>query len=201
MPDYERIFRVMYSVIEEDVHSSQACIFFTLVGAAILEKKYKVKAHRVAGAAAIAGPNGTVLTFGKIVDNDLVSHSDAFHCWIEAGDVVVDFMAPLFTESLKACGHNIPVPRRMFQKSLREMSPSIHELRGEGAFYLKPNPDLALDLFSVFSKRYGNTDLANVCMTWFKRPPKPLRTDMSVLDSDGNRHYLRPKGPLLTGAW
>jgi len=201
MPDYERIFRVIYSVIEEDVHSSQACTFFTLVGAAILEKKYKIKAHPVAGAAVIAGPTGTLLTFGKIVDNDLVSQGDAFHCWIQAGDVVVDFMAPLFKESLKAYGHNIPVPRRMFQKPLREMSPSIHELHGEGAFYLRPNPELALDVFSSFSKRYMYTDLANVCMTWFKRPPKPLRTDMSMLDSDGNQHYLRPTGPLLTGAW
>lgn len=205
MPDYERIFRVIYSVIEsvieEDVHSSQACVFFTLVGAAILEKKYKIKAHRVAGAAAIAGPTGTVLTFGKIVNNDLVSQRDAFHCWIQAGDVVVDFMAPLFKESLKAYGHNIPMPRKMFQKPLREMSPSIHELRGEGAFYLRPNPELALDLFSSFSNCYMNTDLTNVCMAWFKRPPKPLRKDMSMLDSDGNQHYLFSKGPLLTGAW
>ena len=203
MPDYERIFRVIYSVIEQHAHTPHACIFFTLVGAAILETKYKIKARPIAGAAAIAvhAPSGTVSTFGKLVDNDLVSQADSFHCWIQAGEVILDFMAPLFKESLQTYGHDIPVPRRMFQKPLREMSPNIYELRGEGAFYLRPNPELALDLFSSFSKRHMNTDLANVCMTWFAKPPKPLPTNMGMSDSDGNQYYLRPKGPQLTGAW
>ena len=203
MPDYERIFRVIYSVLEEHAHTPHACIFFTLIGAAILETKYKIKAHPVAGAAAIAvhAPTGTVSMFGKIVDNDLVSDPEAFHCWIQAGDVVLDFTAPLFKESLQTYGHNIPVPRRMFQKPLQEMSPSIHDLRGEGAFYLRPSPGLALDLFSSFTERHMNTYLANVCMTWFTKPPKPLPTDMGMADSDGNQYYLRPKGPQLTGAW
>ena len=38
LPDYERIFRVIYSVIDEHANTPHACVFFAVVGAAILEQ-------------------------------------------------------------------------------------------------------------------------------------------------------------------
>ena len=165
--------------------------------------KYKIKANPVAGAAAFAvhAPTGTVSTFGYLVADELESSNDAFHCWVEAEGVVLDFMAPLFRESLKTYGHNVPVPRRMFQKPLGEMSPSVRELRGEGAFHLKRNPELSLKVFTGFSERAFATDLANICLTWHTKPPKPLPTNMGMRDNEGKSYYLSPKGPALSGVW
>lgn len=203
LPDYERIFRVIYSVIDDHANTPHACVFFAIVGAAILETKYKIEAAPVAGAAAFAvhENSGTVCMFGKILDDEFVSTEDGFHCWVQARGVAIDFMAPLFRESLKTYGHNIAVSRHMFQKPLREMAPSIHELRGEGAFFLQPSPELTRKLFTSFSERLGNTDLANVCLTWYARPPKPLSANMGMRDNEGNSYVLRPKGPTIEGVW
>lgn len=203
LPDYERVFRVIYSVIDDHANTPHACIFFAIVGAAILEIKYKITATPVAGAAAFAvdGKSGIVSVFGEILDDEFVSTKDSFHCWVQSRGVAIDFMAPLFRESLKTYGHNIAVPRRMFQKPLHEMAPSIRELNGEGAFFLQPNPELTQELFTSFSRRLMNTDFANVCLAWYARPPKPLPTNMGMRDNEGNSYFLRPKGPALEGVW
>lgn len=194
---------MIYSVIDDHANIPHACVFFAIIGAAILETKYKIEATPVAGAAAFAvdGKSGTVSTFGKILDDEFMSTEDGFHCWVQSRGVVIDFMAPLFRESLKTYGHDIAVPRRMFQKPLHEMAPSIHELRGKGAFFLQPNLELTQELFTSFSKRLTNTDLANVCLAWYERPPKSLPTNMGMQDDEGNSYFLRPKGPTLEGVW
>jgi hypothetical protein len=203
LPDYERIFRVIYSVIDEHANTPHACVFFAVVGAAILELKYKLNARPVAGAAAFAvhATMGTVSTFGELVGNELQSSAKAFHCWVECEGVDLDFMAPLFRESLRTYGHDVPVPRRMFQRPLREMSSSVHDLRGEGAFYLNPNQALSIKLFESFSEGLMATDLANICLAWYAKPPKPLSKKMSMRDNEGNTYYLQPKGPALSGVW
>lgn len=203
LPDYERIFRVIYSVIDDHANTAHACIFFSMAGAAILRKKYKLEATAVAGAAAFAihGESGTVSTFGRFRDGELVSAEESFHCWVQCQGVIIDFLAPLFAESLKTYGHNIAVPRRMFQKPLAEMACSVHDLRGEGAFFLRPNLDLTRELYRSFSERPMNADLVNVCLAWYARPPKRLSTTMGMLDDEGKTYYLSQKGPRLEGVW
>lgn len=203
LPDYERVFRVIYSVINEDANMPHSCIFFALVGAAILENKYEIEAMPIAGAAAyvVHGPSGGVSTFGRIDGENFVSGDDAFHCWVQARGIVVDFMAPLFGESLKSFGHDVPVPSRMFQKPLREMSSSVRDLRGEGAFYLKPDAALTAKVFQAFSDDLMSTDLANICLSWYRKPPKSLPTNMGMRDNSGRHYLLSPKGPSISGVW
>ena len=157
----------------------------------------------MAGAAAfvVHATTGTVSTFGELVGNELQSSAKAFHCWVECEGVALDFMAPLFRESLRTYGYDVPVPRRMFQRPLREMSSSVHNLRGEGAFYLNSNQALSLKLFKSVSERLMVTDLANICLTWYAKPPKPLSKKMGMRDNGGNTYYLQPKGPALSGVW
>jgi hypothetical protein len=128
-PDYERIFRVIFTVLDERAHTTHACVFFALIGAMILERKYKIKAIPMAGAAAFlfdahSDPKNLWL-FGWFENQVLVSANDAFHCWIEADGVVIDFIAPLFVETFRAAGSPSIVPRRMFQKPQSEMANSF----------------------------------------------------------------------------
>lgn len=203
LPDYERIFRIIFSVLDERANTPSACLFFTLVGAFILEKQYKLKANPVAGAAAymVNTETATVATFGRFADEELTSSDDAFHCWIESNGVVIDFMAPLFGESMKARGYNDAVPERMFQKPRSEIADSVHDLRREGAFFLAPNLSLTTELFQAFMQRPANTDLMKVCLEWYRRPPKSLPSNIGMRDDLGNIFKLELHGPRVTGVW
>lgn len=200
--DYERIFRVMFSVIDNHARTAHACLFFSIVGSLILRKEYKLDARPVAGAAAYMTNAATndVVMFGRLEDDGLASYDDAFHCWIEADGVVVDFLAPLFEESIRTYGHDMTVPKRMFQKPKAAMVASLMDFRKEGDFFLVPNADLSRQLFATFMKRVSATDLGNVCVAWYVRPPKPLKP-MKMQDDLGNIEDLTLRGPTLTSAW
>ena len=45
--DYERIFRVIFSVIDNHARTAHACLFFSIVGSLILKKAYKIDAGRL----------------------------------------------------------------------------------------------------------------------------------------------------------
>jgi hypothetical protein len=203
-PDYKRIFGVIFSVLDERAHTAHACIFFALVGALILKMKYRIEATPIAGAAvylvdARSDPKNVSL-FGRFENEELVSADDAFHCWIEAKGVVVDFMAPLFEDSLRSVGSKIPVPRRMFQKPKSQMANLLSELRGEGDFLLQPNMALSNELFQAFAGRPASVDLLQVCLAWYVRPPKPL-PQMAMRNDLGEVFPLKLNGPAIDGIW
>lgn len=202
--DYKRIFGVICGVLDERAHTAHACIFFALVGAMILKMKYRIEATPMAGAAvylvdARSDPKNVSL-FGRFENDELVSADDAFHCWIEANGVVVDFMAPLFEDSLRSVGSKIPVPRRMFQKPKSQMACSLSDLRDEGDFLLQPNRILSKQLFQAFAGRPVSVDLLNVCLAWYTRPPKSL-PQMSIQNDLGEVYPLKLKGPAIDGIW
>ena len=67
LQDYERIFRVAYSVLEGmNAKTGRACIFFSMVGAAILHNFYKKRALIAAGAAfyRVDDESATVVAYG-----------------------------------------------------------------------------------------------------------------------------------------
>ncbi len=202
LPDYERIFRVMHSTIDERSHTGRACIFFAMVGAAILRKYYKLNAVPVAGAAAFAvnANDSTVLTFGRLEDSRLISASDAFHCWIECNGFAIDFMAPIFQESMRSSGHQNTVPRRMFQRRLEHMAPTL-DLTHEGAFVLLPDAQLTQATIDHFNARNVNADFANICTEWFVRPPKRIAENLNITDDLGKVTTLTLHGPQIDGVW
>lgn len=202
LSDYERIFRVIFSVIDKHAHTAHACVFFSIVGSLILKKAYRVDAVPVAGAAAYLVDNekSTVVCFGKPEDSGFNSYGDAFHCWIEADGVVVDFLAPLFEKSVRNSGHDVIVPSRMFQKPRSAMVASLDQFGKEGDFFLAPNPALSRQLFERFSQRVSMTDLATVCTTWYAKPPKKLKP-MQMINDLGEVEALTLRGPTVTGVW
>lgn len=206
LADYERMFRVLHSVYEaaEGTDSSaRACIFFAVVGAEMLRRQYKIGAAPVAGAMAVLVHRETdcVNIFGRLANGTLMSDSDAFHCWIEAHGIVIDFIAPLYRGSLRAVGVDLPIAPRMFQKSKLLMSPSLHDCRHEGDFFVLPNPQLSKQLFEEFASRPDALDLAKVCLAWYIRPPKSLRADMAMMDDRGEVTRIGLKGPKISSAW
>jgi len=95
--DYQRIFQVAHGIIREvgrDV--SRSCLFFSMVGAHILSQHYKVAARPVLGSAfyKIDATDG-VLAIADETQGFERSSPDGFHCWVEAGDWLIDFTSPL----------------------------------------------------------------------------------------------------------
>lgn len=202
LPEYERVYQVIHSVLSQVGEPQNACIFFAVVGALILDLKHGIKCHPVAGAAAyfVDGETETVCTFGRIEEGALISDSEAFHCWVETDEWAVDFIAPLFRESLAQRGSRLPVDRRSFQKKLTALAQTLNDLRSEGDFALLPNPGLSRQLFSVFDTKLSYSDLAKVCLACYEPYPKKLRVT-KMNDNAGYSYALRFSAPAIQGAW
>lgn len=202
LPEYERIFQVIYSVLDGRARIAHACLFFSWVGTKILEQKHRIPARPVAGAAAYLADEkiSHCVLLGRITNDALTSSRTAFHSWIESEGIVIDFLAPLFEDSLRDDGHQVTVPRRMFQKPRSEMAGNLNDLRREGDFLLVDNPSLTHELFDKFTQRPGQMDLANACLTWYEPYPTALRP-MLLTNDLGESYPLRFTGPAITGAW
>jgi len=64
---------------------------------------------------------------------------NAFHCRIVCDNEIIDFMAPVFRESIQSAGVASNCPEKMFQKHIELMSQHYDSLNNSGDFYLKPN--------------------------------------------------------------
>jgi len=199
-PDYCRIFRTIYSTLEGRAHVHVACKFFALAGALLLERHYKRNATPVAGTAVflLDASESLALRYGSEEQADGGLSGD-FHCWVQCEGYAIDFMAPIFQESLAHGGHRHVVPRKMFQRALSAQAPHVDELRREGDFALFPNKERTLDLTTNFSQL--ETDLANVCIDWYRRPPKRMASAYHVRDERNQIHTIELKSPDVIGVW
>lgn len=204
LADYQRIFRVIHSVLDSvDANIPAASFFFSVTAAQILKKFYKLNAFPVAGAAfyLISQDDSAALSFGVLDGERVESNSDAFHCWVQCNDVAVDFMAPVFQELLAAAGHGLPVQRYMFQKPLTRMSAAADGLQLPGDFRLEPNLALTRDLLQQFMQKTALSNLSQVCVDWYRKPPKELETDLVMQAAEGPGTSIKLSRLQITGAW
>lgn len=206
LPEYDRIFRVVYSVSRSvDGTPGASCLFYNTIGALLLEKSLGLRAKPVMGAAVVRvhDASNTVLTFAQINDgSDALSSSEKkFHCWVETDRHIIDFTAPLYTESLSMAGSVQQLPRKMFQKLKTDMAPSHLGLHAEGEFFMLPNPTLTAHFLRKALQSPATGDLANVCLTWFKRPPKPMRNSITMINDLGELTTIREIDLGISGAW
>jgi hypothetical protein len=101
-------------------------MFFSVAGAAILQKFYGKEARQVAGAAfyLIDGEGRNALSFATLENEQVQSTKMAFHAWVQCDGYIIDFMAPIFPETCASSGHPFTAPRRMFQRKWIDMVPS-----------------------------------------------------------------------------
>lgn len=204
LQDYLRIHSVIKSVLDSvDAHTAHACLFFSIAGAAILRKFYGKEAVQVAGAAfyLIHGGQRNVMCFATLENSQVKSSDTAFHAWVQCDDYVIDFMTPILPEMCKAAGHSFTAPRHMFQKKWSDMAPTHEHLDREGDFYLLPNLDLTVDLRNTFLQKPANTDLVNVCLHWYKRPPRAILPKLMMHNDLGELTKIRLKNTAVAGVW
>ena len=116
LPDYQRIYQVIYSVLEasEVARTHRACILFTIAGTLILREHYKLPATISAGfmGMMVDAKSSTVAMYGRMGDGP-ESDGQAFHAWVECQGWLIDFMAPIMGMAFKEDGHPLDVPRWM----------------------------------------------------------------------------------------
>lgn len=208
LSEYQRMHRVIASVLNSvEANTPQACLFFAVAGAFLIETTHKRPARPVVGAAfyRINDATGFTMAYGRLeAENDMgVVSSDegAFHCWIECDGMVIDLMAPLFHESVRSAGRTESVARKMFQRPTVAMSQSPYELEKEGDFFLQPDPTLGVRLLNGFMSKPANGDLVKVCEYWYRPLPKAMQSTIQMGSDDGSTRDIRLNPVNLVGAW
>lgn len=202
LPDYQRVYEVVYSVLQatEIAVTHRACLLFVTAGMLILRENYRLPATLSAGCMAmmINEASADVAVYGRVGDENKQSSSNAFHAWVECDGWLIDFMAPIMGVAMREDGYTRPVPRQMLQKRLEDGKGSIGEVQHAGEFYLQH--DRALTESLLDGQSAGTFDLIKVCTTWHSRPPKRLK-EMMMGDSHGQPKRLVPCAPSITGVW
>ncbi len=203
LKDYETVFRILYSVSASVGNTAgKACLFYNVIGARMLNEHLKVEARPVVGSAffLVHDQSNTVLSYSQIGADGPFSSPEAFHCWIECEGYVIDFTAPVFRESLSEVGQQLQIPRKMFQRPLSKMAKSWTELNSAGDFWLTPNVELTAIALRRFLEKPAPSDLANVCLHWFKKNSKTPES-LSMINDLGEITEMKLANIRLSEAW
>ena len=204
LPAFERIFRTIHGVLlNEQCDPANACLFFGIIGAAILAKHHDLSAKPVVGAAGYNFGNQTndVLVFAQLPPCSPASSENAFHCWTEVNGWAIDFQAPLFGERLTNVGVSMPVPRYMLQRSLLGASASMLDLNKSKAYWYELNQPLQTQLLANFYDQPVYVDLLDICVDWYKPHPKQMIKCLGIKNRSGEVQPVQLSPIKLDGAW
>ena len=202
--EYERIYKIINTlVVNEGGNAAYACILFSAFGSYVLEKHYKIRAEPKAGLAAYhVGADNDAIVFGEFDQNGILTgQANSFHCWLEAEGWLIDFMAPAFPELYKKPGKSFFIPPYMLQKPLSKMASSAEALRNPGDFYLESDPITTINRMSILSSSQAYSDLAEICVNWYKKPPQKIPKTIQIYDQNGKNISTALIGKTVTGAW
>jgi hypothetical protein len=202
LKQYELIYKIVASVGRELSHGAgKSCQFYNVNGAFILEKIFKVKARPVMGAAFIRlTESGNTLSFAGEEDGSFYSSPDAFHCWVETENNIIDFTAPEYREALTLAGSENIIKRNMFQKEKSSMAESPLKMINVGDFYLEPNLELTSYLLTKIFEKPASQDLTKICLEWCKKSKKKI-SSFNITNDLGEIIYLTPLNNCIGGAW
>jgi hypothetical protein len=202
LKQYELIYKVVASVGKEFSHGAgRSCQFYNVNGALILEKIFKVKAKPVMGVAFVRlAENGNTLSFAGKEEGNFYSSPEAFHCWVETENNIIDFTGPEYREAHTQAGSDNKIERNMFQKEKRSMAESPYEMINVGDFYFESNPALTKDLLIKMYEDPATQDLAKICLKWCEESKKKF-SRLGVVNDLGEKISINPISYRVLGSW
>ena len=202
LADYQRIYQVIYSVLEATgiARTHRACIVFASAGMMILREHYKLEASLSVGSMAlmVGEKAANVAVYGREIDGEWVYDANGFHAWVECDGWLIDFMAPIMARALKEDGAPFDVPRKMLQKPLAERKDHPRAIQHEGEFFAFSDAALAEQLLDTQTVQFE--DILNVCLAWFRKPPRPL-PPLSLGATGLDPKPLVLHAPAIIGSW
>lgn len=202
LPEYERLFRIIHAVVEnEEGDPSKACLFFGMAGAFLLSRNHRLKdARPIVGLAGynLRTPTNLSIILGTVENGQWGSDENNFHCWIEVDGWIVDLTAPLFDDMAPFERKGASVPRQMFQKPA---DADFESLNTPGAYVHVPNPELTVALMAHFAQKPAHSDLIDICAEWYERPPKKMLPYVGIGDQHGRVKEVQLSKLRVEGVW
>jgi len=202
--DYERITLTIKAVLDsENAATAHACQFFALMGGAILYRHYGIRARPVFGAAFLMldGASKDVLSYGKLDEQGMIgSDANHYHAWLETEQYVIDFMAPLYGDAMRAKGYTKDVPRWMLQRSHFSLAPDAFQLRKQGDCHFVGNETLSQQMLKDFLCIRMYQDLIRISTEWYRKPPKPMPA-VQTSSASGKIRTIQLGRSIVEGEW
>lgn len=199
LADFEQISRaILGMLVAENADITASCLFFGLIGEAILRKHYKINAMAVMGAASF-NLGGINIAFANAPGSQVATEEANFHCWIEANGWFIDFSSIVFPEVIKSAGHPA-CGRLMFQKPLTKAALSLAELDAKGGFYCLSDSAMTKACRAGFHAIPAYDDLLNIITEQYVKPPKAMPT-FGLMDKYGHTKPVSIASKRLDGVW
>jgi hypothetical protein len=172
------------------------------MGSAILFAHYQIAARPIFGAAFVLLNEASrdILTYGKLDGDDTNSDSDHYHAWIDAGEFVIDFMAPLYGDAMRTKGYKKDVPRWMLQRPKSTIADHHYKLKRQGDCHFLANPALSQYMTQHFLKESTFRDLIEITMRWYRKPPEVM-APIQTQSSSGKVRRVSLDQLSVTGSW
>jgi len=145
--------------------------------------------------------NEHVLAFAEKENGQLFSSENGFHAWIVVNDWVIDFTAPLFPRMLKTKCETAICEPKMFQKPLSQVCSTASDLKSNGDFFIYENIPFANEMMYHFAQLPFNTDIAEICCKWYRRPPRKMLKAITIGNGAGEEKQVPLKSYRITGRW
>lgn len=202
LADYQRIYQVIYSVLESTggAKTHRACIFFATAGMLILREHYKLNATLSVGGMALMVdvPSSTVMVYGRQENGEWTYDADGFHAWVQCDGWLIDFMSPIMGVAFKEDGSKLDVPRNMLQKRLEDRCRSVQDVQNAGEFFFHHDSSVAEAVLD--SQPVEFNDLLKVCLMWYQKPPMTM-PPMGMGGTSAAPILLSLKAPSIQGEW
>lgn len=145
--------------------------------------------------------NGDTAAFAGVENGNYFSSPDAFHCWVETPDFIIDFTAPEYKEAVKDTIDSSNIPRQMFQKEKKSMSSEPFSMAEPGDFFFEENPELTNYLLGNMMSLPATEDFANICCDWYKKLSKKGIDSTKIMNDRGEVTPVQLTKSKLTSKW
>jgi len=212
---YQRLHNVIHSLAMNFAHGTErSCVFFSITGAALMHKHYKLNAKVVCGGGAVMlsnEPETGLSWFVNRPDGTLETGIEGFHAWIECDGWLIDLTAPNYHEALASGSFQgtaaeqrpaaIKVPRMMMQKPLDEIGGDLENVRkpGECAFF--PDLDVTTEVIDEAFDRVQLGDVINIAYNWHRPIPQKMAASITIGDNYGEVKTINLVRRELVGKW
>ena len=145
--------------------------------------------------------SGDTISFAGEEGGEFFSSPDAFHCWVETPNVILDFTAPEYWGATPERVQNNGVPTKMFQKDKGLMCGSPYAMTEPGDFFFQENPELTQHLLSNMLSKPASQDFMKICSDWYQKLSKKGIEVANVVNDLGELTQVKLKRANLASKW
>jgi hypothetical protein len=213
---YQRLHNVIHSLSNNFSHGpGRSCVFFSITGAALMHKHYKLDAKVVCGGGAVMlndKPEAAVSWFVNSLDGTITTGIEGFHAWISCDGWLIDLTAPNYHEALAGATlqnptderQSIPaikVPRMMMQKPVAETERELDDVRKPGDCAFFPDPEVTAAVVDDAFDRVQFGDIINIAFDWHRPVPQKMPPSITIADNYGEIQTIHVIKRELVGKW